>query len=462
MFLRFMQPETSHHRLVVALAGAIAIAAPAVAVLGVGIEDETLTLERAIALALEANHELLAAGARTASVAATLDEAQGRRLPSIDLDLGFQRTNNPALVFGNLLGQESFTEESFAIGSLNRPDPLDNWRSRVSLELPLWTGGRIRHAVGAARSALAATSADEAALRQRIVRRVMDAYTAAVVAQWEVESARTSLDTAEAHVALSRDLFESGLVVESDALQAEVRRFEMRELVIDAASHVAVSRAVLNVVIGRDPDAALSLPADLPAPGEVEDETADGRLGELEARARDLRPDLQAARERLRAVERSLALERATRRPELGLAGSFEVNAEDFIGNDGDNWVVGLGLRLPLFDGFTTARIRQAEGRAREAEEALASLRDGIAIEVRRSFYDLRAASQRLEQASTAVALAHRSVAIVEDRYREGFTVLAELLDAQSSLARARLREVVARRDLLLARAGLELAVGNL
>ncbi|MCP4550224.1 MAG: TolC family protein [bacterium] len=78
------------------------------------------------------------------------------------------------------------------------------------------------------------------------------------------------------------------------------------------------------------------------------------------------------------------------------------------------------------------------------------------------SFYELRAAAQRLEQARRSVELAARSHDIIQDRYREGLTILPELLDGETALTRARLREVAARRDVLVARATLDLATGNL
>ena len=85
-----------------------------------------------------------------------------------------------------------------------------------------------------------------------------------------------------------------------------------------------------------------------------------------------------------------------------------------------------------------------------------------IALEVRRAAGELAAARQRLEQGRIGVALAERSLAIVADRYREGLTAVTELLDAETALSHARLRHLTARRDLLLARASLDLATGRL
>jgi outer membrane protein len=435
-----------------AIALILVAAAPAVAA-----EEPVLTLERAIAIALEHNRELEAADARQGAAAAGLDEARAERLPRLGLAAAVQRTDNPVLVFSNLLGQESFSAENFALDRLNQPDPLSNWQTRLTVTQPLWTGGRIGSAVGAAELQRDAADAGREAARQQVIHAVVEAYTAAVLADHQLDVARGSLATSRAHVEWVRDLWQGGLVVESDVLQAEVRTSEIEELVIRAESGVEIARAALNLTLGRD----LATPVALPADVELEPPASEVDLDALLAGARDRRPDLRAARQLAGAAGRRVDLERAGRRPEIGLEASWEANAEDFFGADGDNWALTVGFRLDLFDGHRRrARVERADHQRREAAARATLLGESVGLEVRRAASELEAAGKRLEQSARAVALAERGLAIVEDRYREGLTVLTELLDAQDALTRARLRRLGARRDLLLARATLDLATG--
>ena len=405
------------------------------------------------------NRELKAADARLEAAAAVAEEARAERRPQLGLAALAQVTDNPVLVFSNLLGQASFQQRNFALDELNEPDPLSNWKTRLAVTQPLWTAGRVKHAVGAAELAHEAADAERDAWRQRVVHRVIEAYTAAVLAGRELEVTRQSLTTAAAHVKLVADLRRGGLVVESDVLQAEVRESEVRELVIRAESGVEVARAALNLALGRDLATPFALPDDLEAPARE----AAPDPGELIARALDRRPDLAAARQLTGAAGRRVDLERAGRRPVVGLEGSWEANAEDFFGADGDNWALTVGLKVDLFDGHRRrSRVRRADAERREAEERSALLAEAIGLEVRRAASELRAAAERREQAGRGVALAERSLEIVEDRYKEGLTVLTELLDAETALTRARLRRLAADRDVLLARATIDLATGSL
>lgn len=431
---------------------ALVLAVPAFA------DGDVLTLEEAITIAEAQNQELAAAGARVDAAAATLEEARSKRLPRLDLAGDVQRTTNPVYVFGNLLRQEAFGPENFAISSLNQPDAFDNWNLRVEVQQPLWTGGALAKGREAASLGHDAAQAARERTRQEIVRRVTEGYATAILARHQLDVAREALETARAHVKLTRDLYEGGLVVESDLLLAQVRESEVREVVIRAESGVEVSRAALNLALGRDLDTPFELPGTLALP-----EPTDVEITQLVDRALASRPDLEAARQKAAAAETQVALARSSRRPQVGLQGTWETNAEDFFGHDGDNYSVAVGLRVPLFHGGgDRARIETARARAREAAEMAGLLQESIGLEVRQAFHELRAAHQRVEQAARGAELAERSLVIVEDRYKEGLDTLTELLDAETARTEARLRQVTAERDVLLARSVLDLATGQL
>lgn len=421
-------------------------------------QADLLTLEEAVRLAEEQNHRLQASAAGVRVAEAQVEEARSARLPRAEIQETFQRTTNPVFVFGNLLSQEAFAEPDFAIDSLNEPDALGNFNTRLSASVPLWTGGRISGRVDAAERARAAESASHERTRQEVVEEVVDAWTGAVLAGRHLEVAREALETARSHVELARSLREAGLVVESDLLQARVRESEVEEMVVRAESAVAVSRAALNLLLGRDLETPLRLPEDV---DDTELPTTD--LDELVSAARAERPDLQAADRRVEAARAMVDAARGEYFPEIGVAGMYEANARDFIGADGTNWTFTVNARLTLFDGGgRAARLRQAEQKVAQAERGHRLLNDGVALQVRQAWHELQAAARRMQLARRAVDLSRESLRIVEDRYREGLAILPELLDAQTAVTRARTREVSARRDLRLGRARLDLAVGSL
>lgn len=417
-----------------------------------------LSLEAAIATALAHSDRMGTAAAGLRAAEAGLDEARAARLPAVELSEAAHRTTNPVLVFSDLLGQEAFGPDDFAVDRLNRPDPHDDFATRLSLALPLWSGGRIAGAVAAARAGRDAAASQGERTRQEVIHQVIDAYASAVAARRRRAVAEQALTTARAHAQLVESLREGGLVVESDLLSARVRVSELEEAEVRAESAVAVSAAALDLAMGLDLDAPQTLPEDLETaerPGE--------NLAELVARALAGRPDLAAARARAAAAESLIRVARAGAFPQIGLSGGYEAHAESFVGADGSNWTVGVGVRFTAFDGLATrARVRQAQAAAEQARRAAALAEQQASLEVRTAFHEVAAARQGLALAGQARRLAERSLAIVEDRYREGLTTLVELLDAETALTAARSREVEGQQDLLRAQATLDLAVGRL
>jgi outer membrane protein TolC len=186
-------------------------------------------------------------------------------------------------------------------------------------------------------------------------------------------------------------------------------------------------------------------------------------IDQLVQEALDLRPDRRAALSETSMAEKKIDLAQSGWRPEIGLAGNVEANGEQILDFSGTNWSVFVLLDVNVFDGLATRRrVEQAKQEQKRASELSALLTDQIGLEIRQARSELGAASERREQATRSTSLAERSLTIVRDRYAEGLATLVELLEAETSLTRARAREVEAQRDLLVARATLELAVGRL
>lgn len=417
-----------------------------------------LTLEQAIATALEQSHLLAAAGAREGVARATLTEAESYRLPRLELSEAYSRTTNPVMVFMNLLGQEQFGPANFDPNFLNRPPAFSNFNSKVSISQPIYTGGKIKSGVAAARYGFSAAESDRTRERQKVIHQVVEAYSGAVLAAAHQKVAQEALETAKAHVKLVEDLRAAGLVVDSDRLQAKVREGEMEEMVIRARAAVAVALAGLNMVMGRDLDTPVELPGEIALP-----DLRGDALDELTGEAVRSRRDIQAMESRVAAAGKMVSFARAGYLPEVGLTAAYEWNKETAPGSQGKNWSVFVGARFTPFDGFgTRARVAKAKEEAKWAGEMLTLMRDGIGLEVRQAWYELEAARQRLTIAASAVEQARAALKIVEDRYREGMTTLVELMGAQTAVTAARTREVSARRDVLLGKATLDLAAGRL
>ena len=101
-----------------------------------------LGLVEAVRTALEKHPALRVAEYQAAAAASGVDQARAGFLPRVDFSEGFMRSDNPVYAFGSLLNQGRFTSADFAVDRLNNPDPINNWRTNLSGNVPLFLGGR--------------------------------------------------------------------------------------------------------------------------------------------------------------------------------------------------------------------------------------------------------------------------------------------------------------------------------
>lgn len=113
--------------------------------------QEALTLRQAVDLALGSNPLVAASEAGEKEAEARIHQARSGYLPRLQFSESLQRSNNPVFVFSSLLTQHQFSEGNFAIDSLNRPNPLNDYQSRLMVEQVVFDARQTSRSVGAAR-----------------------------------------------------------------------------------------------------------------------------------------------------------------------------------------------------------------------------------------------------------------------------------------------------------------------
>jgi outer membrane protein len=440
------------------------IAAMSLAIPAAGARPEAgggipLTPESAVAIALQNQPSLRAAHSEVAAAQADKDTARSGYLPRLDLTEDYARSTNPVFVFASKLGQQVFGPQDFSIPSLNEPDPFTNAATRLVLRQSVWDADRTRLGNRATELGISAASDGEARAREEVAFGAVKAFWDAVLADEMLEVTRAAEEAAQANRDLAASQEEAGLAVPSDRMSAEVRLAEVRSMRIRAEQGTRVARAALRQALGltEDTEFALSPPA-VTAEEPPAGETEESRVTEALAS----RQDLRALGTRIQQAEAGEKIARSHYIPEVGLGAQMEWNDKTPFGSAGSNWTVGASVRLPLFDGLeTSSRIQ----RARSDKEKLLAYRDsmseGIRLEVRSAWADRISASRRLEVALSALGQAEEALRVVKERYGEGMAVMVELLGAEAARTSAQGSKAAATRDLVLARAALDLASGR-
>jgi len=414
---------------------------------------QALTLEEAIARGLAASHRLAEATARGEAAAARAIVQRASRLPQLGAQAGYYRTNHVE-TFGLLLPNNEF--------KVIYPDVPDNYRTRLDLQWPIYTGGRLDALERAARAEAAASSDDLQAARADLKLEITRAYWALAMAIEAVQVVEESLARADTHLRDVRNQLAAGLVAPNDVASAEAQ--EARQRMLREQAHAARDNAAAELarLVGLPLDADIEPTSALAPPP-----PAGAPIAALLAEARAARPDRAALAKRAAAAAERRQAAQAGARPVIGIAGGFDYarpNPRIFPREAAwrDSWDAGLNVTWPIFDGGRArGELADAAAAARAAEERLAEFDAALDLEIRQRVRELDAARAALPAADEAVRSAAEARRVVADRFAAGVAVSADVVDAQVALLQAELDRTQALANARLAEARLARALGR-
>ncbi|MDR5695294.1 MAG: TolC family protein [Armatimonadota bacterium] len=408
-----------------------------------------ITLKDALALALQQNLQVRFAAFEVAIARAQLEQAKAGKAVQVTGSASYTRINERAPT------TISVTSGGMSITVQLPPPPVDTGELRVSLQYPLFTGGRLEAQIALAEANVKGAEATLQRTVQQVLFQVKQAYYQLLLARASRRAAERILAQAEENLRVARVRVQAGVAPQFDVLQAEVNLANARQGVVRALNSMVLARQALAALLNIPLDTLLEPQDELGiTPFSVP-------LEELINRALRQRPELAELSARRAAAEAALELARSGARPNLALQGAYFLSGTS-LQNLTSNWQVILALTLNLFDGgLTKARIQEAEERLRQLQVAESQQRQAIELEVRQSYLTLQSAVAELEASGKAVEQALEALRIANVRYQAGVSAQLEVIAAQAALAQAEVNRVQALFNYNLALAQLERAVGG-
>jgi len=413
----------------------------------------SLTLDDAIRRGLETSHRLAEAIARGEAAEAAADQRHAVQLPQVAAQAGYMRTNH-VQEFGVLLPNNQLR--------IIYPDVPDNYLTRLDVQWPLYTGGRLAALERAARTEAAALSNELDAARADLRLEVTRAYWTLLTAAETVRVVDESLARTRAHLVDARNQLEAGLAAPNDVLTVEAQESRQRMLSIQARANRDVAEAELGRLVGVPPGTPVQPVTALDPPNAV---NAD--LASLVEIARQSRPERAALLKRVEgATDRGKAAAAATR-PTVGVAGGFDYarpNPRIFprSGEWAESWDAGINVNWPLFDGGRArAEVAEASAFARAAQARIAEFDAVLAVELRQRVSEIESGRAAIAAAADAVRAATEARRVAGERFAAGVASSTDVLDAQVAVLQATLDRTQAVANARLAEARLTRALGR-
>jgi len=407
-----------------------------------------LTLQSCVRIALEENPALRAAREGVAIAHDSVGIARAPYYPTLGLNAAYRRFES-----------HIFLPEG--VGGANPPTslgPTDDWSTGLRARYLLFDSGARAAQMRAALSRRDVAEEEAAAIRQDIALAVHQDFYSLLSAMEAKSAAKENLLRAEEHLRLTREHLAAGAVPQADVIRAQVEVADARLNSVRAESAVRLAQGKLNTTMG------LPVETDIETDTRADDMVSpeDIKVAESLERAVHARPELRAALRRIAGARNAVDAAKSAYGPRITTDAGYGYRDSEFLPEDKD-WSVGVGLELPLFDGFARSHSLSKAKREVSREEAEARR---MVLKVREEVWSahlkLKEAYEAAQAAEALVRDAGESMRVTQERYKAGAATTSDLLDAQTTLARAEFISVDSRWNYHMATASLRRAIGEI
>jgi len=452
-----------------------------------------LSLDEAIRHALSQNPELRAADRQAQAADARASAAKGAILPQVGVRYLARRSDNPLDAFADKLNTRMVDPATdFSAQALNYPDTSTLHATQLSVELPIYTGGRLVAGIREAGAYAEAARLDYEHRQQVTAYNTLHAYRAAQAAATVLAIANDAVEAVREHAETTARLVRQGRIVASDRMTAELSLASAKSMYEQAANRQRLAIEALRRVTGLPADTVLLLPPweapvapdrspsaathrDVPVSREAgrrerpehmdvreRQPTATATAAVSEQRALATRKDLKANEALVRASRAKITTARAAFQPQVGVVATDTWYDDNAALDNKSQSIMGV-VSLNLFNGGRDWHgLTAAQQDTEQNELRLEGLQQAVRGEVRAAASRLTEATARQQIAATSVDKARENVRLVKQRYGEGRTILIDLLMAERVLVEARNEELAAGLSQELSAAQLQLAEGSL
>jgi outer membrane protein, heavy metal efflux system len=367
------------------------------------ITGQAITLEQALDLAKQKNPTLQANQTLILQNKAQEITANLRPNPVLSMDSQYLPLFSPSL----------FTDS-------------DYWNNSVQFDTGVGylfeRGQKRQHRLEAAKATTAVTESQVADAERTVLASVAQAFVSAILARSNLDFAESELQSYKKTVKISEDRQSAGAMSRNDLLKIQLQQLQFENDVTNAEIVRQQALASLRQYLGFS-----SVAADYQVSGQLVYEPMPLQLEDLQARALNNRPDLQAARRNVTASQSQVGLAKANGKVDWNLTFDYTRLSQNNLG------AVYFSIPLPIFN-RNQGEIARTQAALTQSELLQKASENQVLTDVKTSYETLRS-SERIVKLYDQGYLdkATQALDITRFSYEHGAASLLDFLDAERS-----------------------------
>jgi outer membrane protein len=418
--------------------------------------SQSYSLEEAVKIALENKESLKVSAMDLESSRQGVKGSYSRILPSVRFSGNMNESRFPTQTGGynQTTGEITLDKISSQISA----------SSAISLSQNIYDGGVWWNTIRQAKNNYKIAEEFDRQIKSNIIRNVHSTYFNYLKASQLLDVARSNLMSSQQQLALAEQKYQLGSAKKTDLLKAQVRFGQARVDVVN--NDAGLQNAYLSLknamgLIGKEVDFSVK---EVESPLDIVPEFETGF--EL---VQKFNPSVKAKQYQITAAELGEKIAKGSRLPIISgnasMSGTSD-NISDAISNsynDQKRVNTGLSISIPIFSGNSiSTRIQKAKIAVNKQEsEYLTQLQD-LSVQLQLSIDQLNNFQEIIPINETVLVSAEEDLKLAQVRYRQGSTIILEVLDAQVSVVRARSSLIRTKYDAYIQQANLKALLGTL
>jgi outer membrane protein TolC len=438
-------------------------------------EPMNLTLEQCVETALQKNPEIRMAEKELSKARAGIGESFATLLPKVSASANFQRAMEiQENVMPNFIkAAMRLPDGSYVLPEVAlMPDYLKiafgiryTFMYGATLTQPVFLGGAGLAGIKIAGGAKKAAEGTLEAKRQSLVFNTVNAFNACLLAREVIEVQEQAVAQAQANLDLVKKKFDAGTASGFDKMRAEVDLANLKPQLISARNGYQSAITGLRMLMGLPEETTLEIQGRLEY---VEDGMDSLSLAEIEAKARQFRPEFSMLRAQQSMASGGVWIARSQFLPKVFFQTDYSFlgmrNDYHFVQDDmSKGFTYAFSVQIPLFGGFNNwLGYHKARMDYKIAKDSQKQLGDGIAAEVEISYHKFHESRQKHQSAKESIAMAEEAMRLANLMYEEGASTQLDVMGAHLALTQARLNFASSLYEYQMSRYGLRKSTGLL
>lgn len=368
---------------------------------------------------------------------------------------------------GNLptVGFESSYTRIGPISSIDIPGmgnfsfmPYDNYSAALNANQLLYDFGKTEKNIKVEMQGKELSDKSVEQVKQKLSQAVIGNFFALVYLQEAVKIKDKQLEMLNEHLHYIRKKLETGSATQYEILTTQVRisTIENQKTDLETARQVQVCQ--LNSLLGKPESTTQQVK------NELSISMPDQQNDALITAAMKNRDEMKLANEKAKLVQLRYSYTRAQNNPVLNafFSGGIKNGYLPYIYDPKANFVAGVGVKIPIFDGKRNKfNLVQAQSAIQGNDQETEITRRNIVNEVVEAEANVKASQKKVEQGELQLSQATQAYSLAKVRFESGVITNLELLEGSTAISESRLQLLKAKIDYTVSLYKLKSAIGE-